>query len=389
MLANLHPDSSSFLSPSASILLKRYDSTLGRKEQSSTSPGSASQAMPSMVIPRLLMFASSEKCSVAKLVGFVKSSWPSAVLQERINYYGLLTLVQAPVAFTVRMDPCLPPELEREIFESTAQLHPKSIPILLLVARRIFEWIQPFLYRTIMVAPSSRSMAAFLRVTRTTPPNSSFFRNSVQNLFVHQTSWLVNEARFILSSCSGIMNFAMMATNPSVLPLLENKRLKRLSISLAQLFDNGLILHNLTHSIFTHTTHLTLFDFTHNDQHWATLASLPELTHLCLHSFVRRSQLLGVLADCKGLQVLVNMHINTEPEWGLADICARLAIHDDPRFVLFTLDVSTHAFSRDWERGHSGGKDFWAVADAFVGKKRMGEIKPASRCWICDLDGVY
>ncbi|KAJ7256195.1 hypothetical protein B0H12DRAFT_519307 [Mycena haematopus] len=287
------------------------------------------------------------------------------------------------------MDPLLPPELEREIFESTAHLYPRSIPGLLLVARRVFEWVQPFLYRTIIISPRSQSMSAFLRVTRTTPPNSSFFRNSVQNLFVYQTPWLVNEARFILSSCTGIVDFAMMAANPSVLPLLENKRLERLSISVAQLFDNGSILQNLTHPLFAHTTHLALFDYTHNDRHWETLALLPALTHLCLHSFVRRSQLLGVLAECKRLQVLVNMHINTEPEWGLADICARLSIHDDPRFVLFTLDVSTHAFSRDWGRGRSGKNDFWAVADAFVEKKWMGEIKPASRCWICDLDGVY
>ncbi|KAF8151855.1 hypothetical protein K438DRAFT_1778675 [Mycena galopus ATCC 62051] len=277
-----------------------------------------------------------------------------------------------------------PPELEREIFETTALLHPQYIPGLLLVARRVFEW-----QVTIVVAPRSQSIAAFLRVTRTISPNSSFFRNSVQSLFVHQTPWLINEARFVLASCSGIVDFAMMATNPSILPLLENKRLERLSICVAQLFDNGLILHNLTHPIFTHTTHLAIFDRTHNDQHWSTLGQLPALTHLCLHSYVSRRHLLGVLAECKGLQVLVSMHISTEPEWGLADICGGLAIRDDPRFVLFALDHSTQAFSRDWARGRNGKRDFWAVADAFVEKKRRGEITPASRCWICDLDGVF
>lgn len=241
-----------------------------------------------------------------------------------------------------------------------------------LITRRI----HPLLFRTITVKTGSQSMSAFLRAIGTMPRNSTFFRNSVQNLFVHHTPWIVNEARLILSFCSNITNFVMMAANPSVLPLLENKRLECLSISLAQLFDNGLILQNLTHPVFAHTTHLGLFDFVHNEQDWSALALLPALTHLCLHSFVHRAQLLNVLAECKSLEVLVNMHINTEPEWGLADICARLAIHDDPRFVLITMDFSINAYAKDWEQGRSGKKDFWVIAGAFVAKKRTGKIKP-------------
>ncbi|KAJ7131406.1 hypothetical protein C8R44DRAFT_774790 [Mycena epipterygia] len=38
--------------------------------------------------------------------------------------------------------PSFPPELEREIFESAAQLYPNTIPNLLLVARRVNEWIE-------------------------------------------------------------------------------------------------------------------------------------------------------------------------------------------------------------------------------------------------------
>lgn len=230
-----------------------------------------------------------------------------------------------------------------------------------------------------MVKAGSQPAAAFLRAIKTAPANSSFFRNSVKNLFVHHSPWLVNEARLILASCSGITNFVMMAANPSVLPLLENKCLKRFSISVAQLFDNGLILQNLLHPVFTHTTHLGLFDYVHNEQDWSALALLPVLSHLCLHSFVHAGQLRTVLAECKRLEVLANLHINTEPEWGLADICERLAIHDDPRFVLITLDFSINAYARDWEKGRSGKKDFWAIADAFVTKRRLGEIVPGSQ----------
>ncbi|KAJ6598142.1 hypothetical protein DFH09DRAFT_1356484 [Mycena vulgaris] len=287
------------------------------------------------------------------------------------------------------MDPFLPLELEREIFENAALLHPETIPGLLLVAQRVFEWVQPFLYRTILVKTGSQPLSAFMRAMQSMPDSSSFCRNSVRNLFVHHSPWLAAELRLILASCPGITDFVMLSTTPSVLPLLENKRLKRIFISLAQLFDNGAILRNLSHPVFLHTTHLVLFDQLHNEQAWPTLALLPALTHLCLHGFVHRSQLRTVLAECKRLQVLVNMHMNTEPEWGLADICGRLSIGDDPRFVLVTLDTSVSAYARDWEAGRRGEKDFWALADAFVGKKRREEIKPASRCWICEHDGIY
>ncbi|KAJ7131428.1 hypothetical protein C8R44DRAFT_978281 [Mycena epipterygia] len=307
------------------------------------------------------------------------------------------------------MNAFLPPELEREIFEKTALLYPKTIPGLLLVAHRVFTWIHPILYRTLLIKTSSPPLSAFMRIMRTMPANSSFFRNSVQNLFVHQTPWLAAELNLILASCPGITNFVMMSTNPSVLPWLENLRLERLAISLAQLFDNGCLLNNLTHPVFVHTTHLDLFDYVHNERAraWPTLALLPALTHLCLHSCVHRVQLRGVLAECTRLQVLVNMHTTPEREWELADICGKLAI-DDPRFVLIALDISINAYARDWEAGRHGKKDFWALADAFVAKKRSGEIKPgskftlavvyilgadylklAARCWICEHDGIY
>ncbi|KAJ7687736.1 hypothetical protein B0H17DRAFT_1332351 [Mycena rosella] len=287
------------------------------------------------------------------------------------------------------MDPRFPPELEREIFEHAALLYPKTIPGLLLVARRVFHWIHPFLYRTIMIKTGSPSLSAFMRATRSMPDSSSFFRSSIQNLFVHPCPWLASDVRLILESCTGITNFAMMSTDPSVLPLLENKRLQRMSISLAQLFGNGAILGNLMHPVFAHTTHLTLFDYLYNQKTWSTFAFLPALTHLCLFSFVQRAQLRTVLAKCKRLQVLVNIHINTEPEWGLADLCAGLALGDDPRLVLLPFDSSVHAYGRDWDAGLRGEKDFWVVAEAFIRKKRRGEIKPASRCWICEHDGIY
>lgn len=271
------------------------------------------------------------------------------------------------------LDPVFPPELEREIFEHAATLYPNVILNLLVVAR-----VRPMLYRTIMVKPGAPPLAAFMRIIDAMPASSSFFRDSVHNLFVHQTPWLAAELQTILATCPGITNLAMMSTTPAVLPLLASKRLTRLALSLAQLFGSGPggLLPHLAHPIFAHTTHLGLFDYVQNEAAWGAFARLPALTHLCLHSFVHRAQLRSVLTKCPRLQVLVNMHTNTEPEWGLADICGRLKLGDDPRFVLIALDQSVNAYARDWETGRRGEKDFWFLADAFVEKKRRGEIKP-------------
>ncbi|KAF7319191.1 Aminotran-1-2 domain-containing protein [Mycena chlorophos] len=47
------------------------------------------------------------------------------------------------------MTPALPPELELHIFSLAAFAHPKSVPTLALVAKRVREWTEAILYRTL------------------------------------------------------------------------------------------------------------------------------------------------------------------------------------------------------------------------------------------------
>ncbi|KAJ7928326.1 hypothetical protein B0H13DRAFT_2311607 [Mycena leptocephala] len=44
-------------------------------------------------------------------------------------------------------NPAFPPDLEREIFGTTALMYPGEMPTLLRVARRVLIWIEPLLYR--------------------------------------------------------------------------------------------------------------------------------------------------------------------------------------------------------------------------------------------------
>ncbi|KAJ7605939.1 hypothetical protein DFH06DRAFT_1348359 [Mycena polygramma] len=63
-----------------------------------------------------------------------------------------------------------------------------------------------------------------------------------------------------------------------------------------------------------------------------------------------------------------------------------LAPIDDARVVYMA--VSDAKYEEEWVIGTRGGLDFWARADAFIAKKRRGEIEPSSRCWIVHADGI-
>ncbi|KAJ7940066.1 hypothetical protein B0H13DRAFT_2300130 [Mycena leptocephala] len=67
------------------------------------------------------------------------------------------------------MDTKFPTELEKEIFELTASIHPRSIPTLLLVAQRVRTWIQPLLHRVLSIAALEPGLE---------PPGDSVFRHS-------------------------------------------------------------------------------------------------------------------------------------------------------------------------------------------------------------------
>ncbi|KAJ7495503.1 hypothetical protein FB451DRAFT_1387524 [Mycena latifolia] len=83
----------------------------------------------------------------------------------------------------------LPLELERQIFELTAVSRPVSIPNLLRVAWRVKHWVEPLLYRTLVIGadsiqgfPScSTEIFTYIAFTK----SGSFLRDSVQNPMVH------------------------------------------------------------------------------------------------------------------------------------------------------------------------------------------------------------
>ncbi|KAJ6598093.1 hypothetical protein DFH09DRAFT_1022383 [Mycena vulgaris] len=271
--------------------------------------------------------------------------------------------------------PFFPPELEREIFETAADLYPETIPELLLVSQRVHEWIEIIRYSIVSTIddPSSCPIHVLQQAIRSNAKPADFFHR-VRHLYVERFVPDL-ELQEILSACIGIGSLALFHGGPSILPGLAAMKPRRLSVALECLFPDQQSLDPITtHPMFTCLTHLDLFGGSPHIR-WTNL--LPALTHLAMgcHSSVW-TELLSTNAK---LVVLIHMQSSDfRTENRISD--------DDVRFVCML--VVDYEYGPDWLTGVRGGMDFWARADLFVAKKRRGEIKPSSRCWIEAADEI-
>ncbi|KAJ7444650.1 hypothetical protein B0H11DRAFT_395057 [Mycena galericulata] len=267
--------------------------------------------------------------------------------------------------------PLLPHELEREIFEIAALLRPKSAPKLLLVARRVLAWVDPLLYRVLILDRKGPSI--FLLRSK----SAQFLRDNVQHLFFDGVP--AGEIEQILSFCTGIRSLALMASATSFLPAISALRPARLAVNLPELFGD-LPSVDFTLPIFIAITHLDIFDYVYsNDFPMPDLALLPALTHLALSAETALDYMIQILSDHEKLKVFISMQSD-------AEFFEEPDFIEDMRFV--SMHLSNTEYKLDWETGVNGGMDFWARADKFVAMKRRGEIKPSSRYWIVPEDAI-
>ncbi|KAJ7131408.1 hypothetical protein C8R44DRAFT_774792 [Mycena epipterygia] len=278
--------------------------------------------------------------------------------------------------------PCFPPELERLIFEFAAEFDPKSIPNLLLVSQRVNEWIERVKYSTVTSSGSGGScrLGALKRAVQSGLKPASFFQDTVRHLFVEHNVLDEDDLREILSTCSGVRSLLVMpfdSSRPALLPSLAAIKPRRLCVVLETIFGTAELI-DLSHPMFTSVTHLDLFGIDLQGP-WLTLSLLPALTHLSFLDLYNYNVGTELLSKCEKLEVLIRMASN-----GYAS--DRSLSIDDVRFVCMVLGY--YEYVEDWIIGTQGGMDFWARADAFVAKKRRGEIEPDWRCWIEDGDGI-
>ncbi|KAJ6512368.1 hypothetical protein DFH09DRAFT_1197302 [Mycena vulgaris] len=264
----------------------------------------------------------------------------------------------------------LPSDLEREIFEITAVARPVCIFQLMLVSWRVKEWIEPILYRTIVMAGATTldalpkfTITSFARLLQTKP--ASFYQRSVRHLFIDPVAGdSMDDVKIILTTCSGVTRL-----------FLNSSDMIDLAFSCKNLHPHRLHTHfnlrqrpvDFAHPLFRNITHLEIFDSV-PEMSPSGLFLLPHLTHL---TFIWRSMLPlfpEILRGCQKLQYLVFLTTVEEEITEAAAECE--GMRGDPRFVV----MSCFQFERDWRRGALTGDDYWACAEAFVAAKRAGKI---------------
>ncbi|KAJ7059521.1 hypothetical protein C8F01DRAFT_1144892 [Mycena amicta] len=273
----------------------------------------------------------------------------------------------------VAEDPQLPLELEREIFETTARLHPDMRYPLLFVARRVLIWIEPTLYRT-LVFPDHR-LSTLLAVK---PPE--FFAKTTRHVSIGFPA--TEDAVGILKLCPAVTHLAIGSVgtdnDDKALPaaFLELQQLRCLSFH-----PNDVLLapaESATLPVFSSLTHLELLRNDNSvDDMESFCVALPALTHLALNEDYedpRWPLAERLLQRCQQLLLLVLLSGDEDEADELAD---RVPEHlADARVVV--------TWYKDWDEGVLDCYTYWDVAGDFAARKRQGLIKES--CFFAERD---
>ncbi|CAK5282260.1 unnamed protein product, partial [Mycena citricolor] len=278
--------------------------------------------------------------------------------------------------------PALPEDLERIIFLELATQSPRYIPALILVARRVKQWVEPVLYRMITLElptlpdVSTLDLPSFFRVHATKGPD--FLARAVRHLALKDVN--VAFMDFIFESCPNTEDLLLNYTLPkhtlyASVPSLVRLPLRRLYTYVLDFFD-GTELVPKFRPLFNNLTHLVVFgnltghgELAEAQERWRLAASLPQLTHLAAVEY--NPVMWRVILGNERLVVLAFLWRFDFPPMPQDE-------HEIPVDLRF---VALAEFSSvlDWQKGALGRGDFWDAAEEHVRKRRSGKVYP--RAW--------
>ncbi|KAJ7742766.1 hypothetical protein B0H14DRAFT_3167665 [Mycena olivaceomarginata] len=256
-------------------------------------------------------------------------------------------------------------------------LHRTSIPVYMLVAARVKEWLEPILYRVLFCSDSSIGdqhveisglriipLKTLLPLIGEKPPN--FFQKAVRHLFLVDGD--DSDVDSILKACNHLTDlFAYFDPTPYACTLSALQHLRRLAIALPPFLERFPLNEDMP-SVFGRLTHLELMD-THLNLNVRDLSKrlplMPNLTHLALNLFLHDTTLYDTLrlqTTLECIVILVQTPVemtNTHPLAG------------DTRFVCIHQSKS---YRLDWLCGALTGNDYWALADAFIAARRARKV---------------
>ncbi|KAJ7766202.1 hypothetical protein B0H16DRAFT_1687206 [Mycena metata] len=258
----------------------------------------------------------------------------------------------------------LPPDLERSIFEIIALSHPTYITSLVRVAWRVKHWVEPMLYRVLVITPTGEkyggvpSIRATILLDRIDKKPSGFFPSSVRHLFPLNPAMGQLDA-FAVDKILGRISphSASAPARPQVLAILAIDNLIGFEV-------------DFTHALFRNVTHLVI---PLTQGYLCTeLAALPRLTHLAfcdpgLVPFI--AETLATLPQIKCVVFLPQRNMISS----LAGLGHLDALLKDDRIVCAALGAEGTT-TRDLIRGAAGGDDYWTRADALITSRRAGTV---------------
>ncbi|KAJ7023149.1 hypothetical protein C8F04DRAFT_1240318 [Mycena alexandri] len=271
-------------------------------------------------------------------------------------------------------DPRLPPELEWLVFEQAALSRPTGIPGLMLIAWRVKNWLEPLLYRIIIVGPALPPLGGFRTLTTdrlreimaTKPP--SFFQDSVKHLYLRASGWDTGVDEILTTCCRLTSLFVQFRPAKHIYVLNTQQCLRRLAVSIEQAFENHPA--DLPHPFFRNVTHLEVLDSSRVFKDLLTLvrrlALMPSLTHVAFNTAAYEIEFYEALRADTRLHCVVFLSLTL-----LERVKVGTLIPDDYRFVCVKEDTD---YRLDWVRGVDVGDNYWVRAEAFIAARRAGRV---------------
>ncbi|KAF7329611.1 hypothetical protein MKEN_00224100 [Mycena kentingensis (nom. inval.)] len=283
--------------------------------------------------------------------------------------------------------PRLPPDLERDIFELVGQTSSlKTVLPLLRVARRVHEWIEPFLYRSLNISnlPLSKGprLDVLLELWRSGTKPPAFFTTAVRHLIILTPEHAQPEFDEIVAACSRVTHIAIGPNARASLPTILRSMpcVRRLAMDFAgatgfrpEAYSDTTSLQAAAAHLLPALTHLEIFTQLTNDPATVQrllpfLRALPRLTHVAFN-FDLVFAVVDALRGMPSLRVIC--WLASRDSVDTLEYARQLQAQpwqaDEPRIVVLEYD-------RWYDGAEPFERTYWDRADDLVEQKRRGEI---------------
>ncbi|TFK67177.1 hypothetical protein BDN72DRAFT_961229 [Pluteus cervinus] len=293
----------------------------------------------------------------------------------------------------------LPPELEYEIFMFALQNEVTDPGTLLLVAKRVYDWLIPHIYQTVIIHP--------LRIYPPDITSASVISHGhhTRHLFVEYEAGEEDQIIELLSHCPNISNLALWRDDSEIGQEIESivnlDHVTGLSLDLVQFKDVDLeeddtalkteyqddpeLQERLIKvkrkclAFFSRVTHLVILADVDQSEDVVALKYFTSLTHLCVPASIVNQALAYVVQTCQRLEVVVLLAASDDEDKEI------LYFHKDVLEVAKGVDkewedleeqvgelrgrvvpVLCRQYLAGWEKWARGGEDMWTVAEKAI-----------------------